>query len=111
MDVPNFTEDFRNGDLIGIADYGTGEPSRVNAAPEIASWDIAVMPGVKTESGEVVRYSAGASTARSSSTDAEREEFEFIRQVVFHRDSGRPGQTPQMTYGDEYIWNTAQLKR
>ena len=61
VDVPNFYQHFRNGDLpIGIADFNSYNLI-LNAAPEIAnSWSIALVPGIEDEeTGEVKRYMSG----------------------------------------------------
>jgi ABC-type glycerol-3-phosphate transport system substrate-binding protein len=113
-DVPNFYQHFRNGDLpIGISDYATYN-LLVNAAPEIAdSWDIALVPGVKNEDGEVLRYMAGGadSTVMFRSTK-EREDmaWEFMKWWSSAPVQTEYGQTLQISYGDEYIWNTANLE-
>ncbi len=114
VDVPNFYQHFRNGDLpIGIADYGTYN-LLVNAAPEIAeSWDIALVPGVENEDGEVLRYTAGASDSTvifKSTKDREAQAWEFMNWWSSAEVQMQFGQTLQMTYGDEYIWNTANLE-
>jgi ABC-type glycerol-3-phosphate transport system substrate-binding protein len=114
VDVPNFYQHFRNGDLpIGIADYGTYN-LLINAAPEIAeSWDISVVPGIKNEDGEVLRYTAGASDSSvifKSDEEREAKAWEFIKWWSSTEVQVEFGQTLQMTYGDEYIWNTANLE-
>lgn len=114
VDVPNFYQHFRNGDIpIGIADYSAYN-LLLNAAPEIAeSWDIGLMPGVENEDGEILRYSAGGaeSTVLFKST-AEREEqaWEFMKWWSSAEVQSEYGQTLQISYGDEYMWNTANLE-
>ena len=77
VDVPNFYQHFRNGDLpIGIADFNSYNLI-LNAAPEIAnSWSIALVPGIEDEeTGEVKRYmSGGAESTVMFSSDDEREQ-------------------------------------
>lgn len=114
VDVPNFYQHFRNGDLpMGIADYGTYN-LLVNAAPEIAeSWDISVVPGIVDADNEVLRYTAGASDSSvifKSDTEREAKAWEFIKWWSSTEVQAEFGQTLQMTYGDEYIWNTANLE-
>ncbi|MBE5961736.1 MAG: extracellular solute-binding protein [Lachnospiraceae bacterium] len=110
-DIPSFYQHFRNGDLpIGIADFGTYN-LLLNAAPEIASsWEIALVPGVQSEDGEVLRYTSGGaeSTVMFASTD-KREEmaWEFMKWWSKAEVQTEYGQTLQITYGDEYLWNTA----
>ena len=113
-DIPSFYQHFRNGDLpIGIADFGTYN-LLLNAAPEIASsWEIALVPGVESEDGEVLRYTSGGaeSTVMFASTD-EREEmaWEFMKWWSTAEVQTEYGQTLQITYGDEYLWNTANTE-
>ncbi len=113
-DVPNFYQHFRNGDYpIGISDFGTYNLLS-NAAPEIAgSWDIALIPGVVNDEGEVVRYSsAGAESTVMFKSDEERENmsWEFMKWWSSAEVQAEFGQTLQITYGDEYYWNTANME-
>ncbi len=113
IDIPNFYQHFRNGDLpIGIADYNVYN-LLVNAAPEIANaWSIALVPGVEDENGEILRYTAGGadSTVMFHST-AEREEmsWRFMKWWSSEEVQTKFGQTLQISYGDEYIWTSANL--
>ena len=54
-EVPSFYQHFRSGILpIGIAEYGMYNLLK-NAAPELAnSWNIALIPGVENEDGEIL---------------------------------------------------------
>lgn len=113
-DVPNFYQHFRNGDYpIGIADFGTYNLIS-NAAPEIASsWSISMIPGILNEDGEVMRYSsAGAESTVMFRSDSEREAqaWEFMRWWSSAEVQAEFGQTLQITYGDEYYWNTANAE-
>lgn len=111
IDVPNFYQHFRNGDMpIGIADYAVYN-LLTNAAPEIAnSWDVSLIPGVKGDDGQVKRYSSGGaeSTVMFKSTN-EREEkaWEFMNWWSQKETQVEFGQTLQISYGKEYVWNTA----
>ena len=115
VDVPNFYQHFRNGDLpIGIADFNSYNLI-LNAAPEIAnSWEIALVPGVvDEETGEVVRYmSGGAESSVMFKTTDEREEqaWEFLKWWSSADVQAEFGQMLQIMYGDEYIWPTANLE-
>ncbi|MBZ4671510.1 MAG: transporter permease subunit [Oscillospiraceae bacterium] len=114
VDVPNFYQHFRNGDLpIGIAEYGMYN-LLTNAAPEIAnSWSIANVPGVKDENGNILRYtSSGMESTVMFKSDSQREKmaWEFMKwwssadvQVEF-------GQTLQISYGSEFLWSTANTE-
>ncbi|RXI96244.1 extracellular solute-binding protein [Anaerobacillus alkaliphilus] len=112
-DVPSFYQQFRDGSLpIGISDYFMYNLI-LNAAPEIAnSWDIALMPGIKNANGEVERWSAGGAESNLIFKDSTKrdEAWEFLKwwsstevQIAF-------GNTLQTTYGEEYIWNTANME-
>lgn len=114
VDVPNFYQHFRNGDLpIGISDYAVYN-LLINAAPEIAnSWSIALVPGVEDEDGNVLRYtSGGAESTMMFKTDEEREAkaWEFMKWWSSKEIQMEYGQILQISYGDEYIWNTANLE-
>ncbi|WP_169793102.1 extracellular solute-binding protein [Amphibacillus sediminis] len=111
-DVPSFYQQFRDGSIpIGISDYHMYNLI-LNAAPEIANvWDVALVPGIENEMGEVERWSTGGaeSNIMFSDTDKTEEAWEFLKwwsstetQVAF-------GNTLQTTYGPEYMWNTANL--
>lgn len=115
VDVPNFYQHFRNGDLpIGIADFNSYNLI-LNAAPEIAnSWEIALVPGVyDEESGEVLRYmSGGAESTVMFASDEERQQkaWDFMDWWSSTSVQAEFGQRLQILYGDEYIWPTANLE-
>lgn len=115
VDVPNFYQHFRNGDLpIGIADFNSYNLI-LNAAPEIAnSWSIAPVPGIEDEeTGEVKRYmSGGAESTVMFSSDDEREQkaWQFMEWWSRADIQAEFGQRLQILYGDEYIWPTANLE-
>lgn len=115
VDIPNFYQHFRNGDLpIGIADFNSYNLI-LNAAPEIAnSWSIALVPGVEDDkTGEINRYVSGGaeSTVMFESTD-EREEmaWQFMEWWSRAEVQAEFGQMLQIMYGSEYIWPTANLE-
>lgn len=113
-DVPNFYQHFRNGDYpIGISDFGNYNMIS-NAAPEIdGSWGVAPIPGVKNEDGEVIRYSsAGAESTFLFVSTPEREQmaWEFVKWWSSAGVQAEFGQRLQITYGDEYYWNTANAE-
>ena len=115
VDVPNFYQHFRNGDLpIGIADFNSYNLI-LNAAPEIAnSWKIKLVPGVKDEeTGEILRYMAGgAESSVMFKSDSERElkAWKFLEWWSDAYVQAEFGQRLQILYGDEYIWPTANLE-
>lgn len=115
VDVPNFYQHFRNGDLpIGIADFNSYNLI-LNAAPEIAnSWSIALIPGIEDEeTGEIYRYiSGGAESSVMFKSDREREQKAWDYMEWWSRADVQAefGQRLQILYGDEYIWPTANLE-
>lgn len=112
VDVPNFYQHFRNGDLpIGIADFNAYNLI-LNAAPEIAnSWSVSLIPGVMdAETGELRRYMSGGaeSTVMFASTqEREQKAWEFMSWWSSAEIQAEFGQMLQIMYGDEYIWPTA----
>lgn len=113
VDCPNFYQHFRNGDYpIGISDFGTYNLLS-NAAPEIdGSWSVALIPGIERD-GDVIRYSsAGAESTVMFNSTQEREEksWEFMKWWASADVQAEFGQILQITYGDEYYWNTANME-
>lgn len=115
VDVPNFYQHFRNGDLaVGIADFNSYNLI-LNAAPEIAnSWSISAVPGVKDETtGEVYRYMSGGAESTvmfASNDEREQQAWEFMDWWSSTPVQAEFGQMIQIMYGDEYIWPTANLE-
>ncbi|MBR4182811.1 MAG: extracellular solute-binding protein [Lachnospiraceae bacterium] len=115
VDVPNFYQHFRNGDLVmGIADFNSYNLI-LNAAPEIAnSWDVALVPGtVDPDSGEVLRYMSGGAESTvmfGSNDEREQRAWEFMKWWSDADVQAEFGQTLQIMYGDEYMWPTANLE-
>lgn len=115
VDVPNFYQHFRNGDLpIGIADFNSYNLIQ-NAAPEIAnSWEIALIPGVlDEETGEIKRYMSGGAESTvmfASNDEREQQAWEFMDWWSSTQVQAQFGQMLQIMYGDEYIWPTANLE-
>ncbi|MCD8120299.1 MAG: extracellular solute-binding protein [Lachnospiraceae bacterium] len=132
-DIPqectSFYQHFRNGDIpIGIADYFMYN-MLISAAPEIEnSWEIALVPGITDEStGEVQRNIAGGAQSDiifasdedteekivlTDGTEMGREEasWEFLSWWMSTDVQVEFGSTLQITYGDAYIWNSANLE-
>ena len=115
VDVPNFYQHFRNGDLpVGIADFNSYNLI-LNAAPEIEnSWNIALVPGLKDEStGEVKRFMSGGAESTvmfKSNDEREQKAWEFMKWWSETEVQAEFGQMVQIMYGDEYIWPTANLE-
>ena len=115
VDIPNFYQHFRNGDLpIGIADFNSYNLI-LNAAPEIAnSWEITLVPGVEDEeTGEIKRYMSGGAESTvmfSSNDEREQKAWDFMEWWSSASVQAEFGQRLQILYGDEYIWPTANLE-
>lgn len=114
VDIDNFYQHFRNGDIpIGIADYGTYNLVK-NAAPELAdSWKIALVPGTVQEDGSIDRSTCGCAESTvifKSSSEREAMAWEFVKWWSSTEVQAEFGQTMQITYGDEYLWTTANVE-
>lgn len=115
VDVPNFYQHFRNGDLpLGIADFNSYNLI-LNAAPEIAnSWEVSLIPGVQDkETGEIYRYIAGGAESTvmfHSDFEREKKAWSFMSWWSSASVQAEFGQRLQILYGDEYIWPTANLE-
>lgn len=114
VDIDNFYQHFRNGDIpIGICDYGTYNLIS-NAAPELAgSWDISIVPGVEQEDGSINRSTCGCAESTvifKSDSEREAKAWEFIKWWSSTEVQSEFGQTIQITYGDEYMWTTANVE-
>ncbi len=112
MQAPNFYDSFRTAKLpIGVANF-TEYLKLATAAPEIAGWwDIAPQPGVRTASGEVVRWAPGsAQTAFAFRTPRAAAAWTFLdwwtsadAQIAFQ-------DRLRTSYGAEYLWPSANLE-
>ncbi|UUX35383.1 extracellular solute-binding protein [Fundicoccus culcitae] len=112
VDVPSFYQQFRDGTIpIGISDYGNYN-LLLNAAPEIANlWEIALTPGVENEDGVVERWTSGGaeSSIMFSNSEMKDEAWEFLKWWHSAEIQVQFGNTLQTTFGQEYMWNTANL--
>ncbi len=114
VNVDNFYQHFRNGDMpIGIADYATYN-LLTNAAPELSSsWEIALIPGTVQEDGSIDRSTCGCAESTvifKSDSEREAQAWEFIKWWSSTETQATFGQTIQITYGDEYMWSTANME-
>lgn len=114
VDIDNFYQHFRNGDLpIGIADYGTYN-LLTNAAPELdGSWEISVVPGTVQSDGTIDRSTCGCAESTvifKSNSEREAKAWEFIKWWSSTEVQAEFGQTMQIVYGDEYMWTTANVE-
>lgn len=111
--VDSFYQHFRNGDQpIGIADFYTYN-MLTNAAPELSSsWEVAVAPGTLQEDGTIDRSVCGcaeSSVIFKSDSKREQQAWEFVKWWSSTEVQAEFGQTLQITYGDEYMWPTANM--
>lgn len=114
VNIDNFYQHFRNGDMpIGIADYATYN-LLTNAAPELASsWEISLAPGTLQEDGTIDRSTCGCAESTvifKSDSEREAQAWEFIKWWSSTEIQTEFGQTLQITYGDEYMWATANME-
>ncbi len=114
VNVDNFYQHFRNGDYpIGIADYSAYN-LLTNAAPELSSsWEIALAPGTVQEDGSIDRSVCGCAESTvifKSNSEREAKAWEFIKWWSSTETQAEFGQTIQITYGDEYMWATANME-
>lgn len=111
--VGDFYQEFRNGTLpMGVSGFATYLKLDAAAAELSGKWDIAVMPGFEDENGTVRRWSTGGgqTSVIFSKSEMIEESWEFLKwwsstdvQVEF-------GEQMKLLYGDEYIWNSANLE-
>lgn len=112
-EVSNFYQHFRSGSVpIGISGFNT-YMTLLNSAPEIAnSWGVAPYPGYLDENGNVLRYISGAQSTAVifESTDQPQESWEFLKWWTGTDVQSEFAETLRLTYGNEYMWNTANLE-
>ena len=84
-----------------------------NAAPELKnSWSIALVPGMEREDGSVDRTVCGcaeSSVIFKSDSEREAKAWEFVKWWSSTEVQAEFGQTLQITYGNEYMWTTANM--
>lgn len=108
--VSSFYNSFRYGQIpIGIASF-TDYVKIKNAAPEITGlWEIALHPGMDNGSGQINRGTTGAASACAIMESSEQKEqgWEFLKWWLSSNVQADFGNSLQMTYGPDYLWNTA----
>ena len=114
VNIDNFYQHFRNGDMpIGIADYAVYNLLS-NAAPELSSsWEIALAPGTLNEDGTINSSTCGCAESTvifKSNSEREQKAWEFVQWWSSSEVQAEFGQTIQITYGDEYMWPTANME-
>lgn len=105
-----FYQRFRDGTLpIGIGDI-TFYNQLNRAAPELNGlWDVAPIPGTKTESGEVSRWNTGNLQALGmmANTDMPGEAWEFIKWWVSAETQSTYANQLFTMYGEDTLWASA----
>lgn len=111
--VPSFFQNFRFGTVpIGISGFSTYMQLQ-EAAPELkGQWDIALVPGTKTEDGEVLRYQMADSTACMifKNTEQPDEAWRFLKWWLSKETQIQYAYNLRASFGPEYQWNTANLQ-
>lgn len=132
QEITSFYQHFRNGDIpIGVSDYFMYS-TLITAAPDIEnSWQISLVPGVKDEDGNIQRQTAGAAQSsmvlknsrkakvactegygNSQNGEMDRQEaaWEYLKWWMDTDTQVEFGTTLQTTYGESYIWNSANTE-
>ncbi len=111
LQVPNFYNHFRYGSLpVGVGNFAT-YVQLTSAAQELTGWDIALHPGVEQADGSVSRWASGAAQAGMIFNGSEKQDdaWELLQWWMSKETQSEFAQTLQMTYGAEYMWNTANI--
>lgn len=114
INIDNFYQHFRNGAIpIGIADYATYN-LLTNAAPELdGAWEISLAPGTIQEDGTIDRSTCGCAESTvifESDSEREAKAWEFVKWWSSTETQAEFGQTLQITYGNDYMWPTANME-
>jgi len=113
FDVPSFYQHFRSGILpIGVAEIGMYN-LLLNAAPELANmWNIALVPGVYNDAGQVMRHSPGGAENLIifESSTMQEEAWQYLSWWMSTEVQIQFGQRLQTTFGQEFLWSTANLE-
>jgi len=113
LQVNNFFESFRNGSLpIGVSTVETYLKLQY-AAPELkGKWDIALAPGMKNSSDEIVRHYAGSASSCIIMDNEERTtpSWELLKWWLSDTIQTEFSNNLRKMYGAEYIYNSANLQ-
>jgi ABC-type glycerol-3-phosphate transport system substrate-binding protein len=111
--VSNFFNEFRYNKIpIGISDIGT-YLQLLNAAPEISGlWDIAVVPGIKDENGNVNRSMGGTQSSSMifKKSTKQDEAWQFLKWWMSTPTQVEFASRLTNTYGKKYLWNSANME-
>lgn len=111
--VGDFYQQFRSGTMpIGISSFPMFLKLDSAAAELAGKWKIALVPGFESEDGEITHWSTGGGQTSVIFEKSERkdEAWEFLKWWYSTEVQAEYGQQIQMLYGDEYLWNTANLE-
>ena len=113
LTAQNFYDSFRNATVpIGVAGFDA-YLQLMTAAPEIAGkWDITLAPGVKQEDGTIDRTNTGSGKACVifNKSHKQNEAWDFIKWWLSADVQASFANDIQSTYGETFLWNTANLK-
>lgn len=110
--VGDFYQQFRSGNLpLGVSSFSTFLKLDSAAAELAGKWGIALVPGFEDENGQVVHWSPGGGQTSIifEKSDRKDEAWQFLEWWTSTETQTAYGQQIQMLYGDEYLWNTANL--
>lgn len=111
--VPSFFNSFRYGTIpIGIADFGT-YLQLINAAAELRGlWDIALVPGVPDEDGNINRSMPGAQQAGIifEKSEMKNEAWKFLSWWMSTDIQTVYANMLINTLGTRYLWNSANIE-
>lgn len=111
--VGDFYQQFRNGVTpVGVSNFATYLKLDAAAAELSGKWDISLMPGFEDENGEIRRWSTGAgqTSVIFSKSEMIDESWEFLKWWASAEVQTEFGEQMKLLYGDEYIWNSANLE-
>ena len=111
--VGDFYQQFRSGTMpIGISSFPMFLKLDSAAAELSGKWAIALVPGFESESGEITHWSTGGGQTSMIFEKSQRkdEAWQFLEWWYSTEIQVEYGQQIQMIYGDEYLWNTANLE-
>ena len=111
--VGDFYQQFRSGTMpIGIASFPMFLKLDSAAAELSGKWKIALLPGFESENGETTHWTTGGGTTSIifEKSENQDEAWEFLKWWYSTEVQVEYGQQIQMLYGDEYLWNTANLE-
>ncbi|MDY0276679.1 MAG: extracellular solute-binding protein [Acholeplasma sp.] len=113
LEVGSFYNSFRYGTLpLGIGDFSM-YVQLLHAAPEIAGlWDVAPLPGVKNDEGEIDRSYDGAATSGIifKNSDMQDEAWQFLEWWTREDVQLDYSENLITSMGPEYMWNTSNVE-